>query len=240
MAAVKYVIVGAEVDETTRYLKPDPEGTITPTAGPGHVPLNVEFIGALMVKLSQLGKAAVPAADLVKYEAQVKNALCVKALGAPDNRLTPQKKQEILDNTTVSIEFETRSAPVDAAVPDVNKRILVVPSDDTLKLKEAGLRAENGRPGFDPPLSYSLDRKLMLASLEKTIVEIFNAFAPQPALTPEVKAAFKAHVAAEIKRRNTVLVGEGGLADSVLNEIMNSPVRAFHRSVGIYATNMCR
>ncbi len=237
MANVNYVIVGAEVDEAKQYVRPD--GTVTATSGPGHVPLNVEFIGALMVKLSQLGQAAVPAADLARYEAQVKNALRVKALGGPGSpQLTPVEEQAILDKTTVSIEFESRSKTPGAT--DQNKRILVVPSDDTLKLKEAELLAENGGAGFDPPLSYDLDRKLMLASLAGTIVEIFDAFAPQPALTPEVKAAFKAHVAAEIKRRTTVLDGAGAPADSVLNQIMNSPVRAFHRSVGIYATNMCR
>lgn len=237
MATVNYVIVGAEVDEANRYVKPD--GTITADAGAGNEPLNVEYIGALMVSLSQRGEAAVPADDLARYEERVKNALRVKALGGPGTpKLTPAEEQEILDKTTVSIEFESRKKTPGAT--DMNTRILIVPSDDTLKLKEQELLAENGRPGFDPPLSYPLDRKLMLASLEKTIVEIFNSFAPQPALTPEIRAAFKVHVAAEIKRRTTVLDGSGAPADSVLNEIMNSPVRAFHRSVGIYATNMCR
>jgi hypothetical protein len=238
MTPLKYVIVGAEVDETKHYVKPD--GTVTAAAGPGHVPLNVEYIGKLMVTLSQLGKAAVPAADLARYEAQVKNALCVRPLGEPDNRLTARKKQEILDNTTVSIEFETRTVPQAPATTDLNKRILVVPSDDTLKLKEAEFLADEGSAGFDPPLSYDLDRKLMLASLEKTVLDIFNGFAPQLQLSDEVKAKFQAHVAAEIKRRITGLVGGGGPADSVVNQILNSPVRAFHRSVGIYATNMCR
>jgi len=49
-----------------------------------------------------------------------------------------------------------------------------------------------------------------------------------------------AHLDAEIAERTRFRDGTGAPADDARNAILQSPVRAFHRSVGIYATNMCR
>lgn len=239
MAEFEYVIVGAEVDEAKRYVKPD--GTIIAKADAGQddIPLNVEYIGALLVRLSQLGKEGVPAVELARYENEVKYALQVRRLtGSGSTQLNDLQESIFLDGTTVSIEFETRETSQKET--DRNRRILVVPSDNTLKIAEKAYLTGQVPTGFEPPLTYDLDRALMLASLSDTIQEIVSSFSNHPQSTPELQAALKAHVAERIAGLTTFLAEDGTPADSVLNEILHSPVRAFHRSVGIYATNMCR
>ncbi|UFM64805.1 hypothetical protein LOS78_14100 [Paracoccus sp. MA] len=69
----KYIIVGAEVDQPEAWLHKD--GSISPRKGSDGEPLNVEYIGRLMVELSQRGKAGVPKAELDALEERVKRAL---------------------------------------------------------------------------------------------------------------------------------------------------------------------
>lgn len=236
----QYVIVGAEVDQAERWLLPD--GTIADQPGPGAVPLNVEFIGRLMVELSMRGKAQLSRQDLDRAQEQVRAALMVQDFSALDGSagLTDAERAEILEHTTVRIEFESRSR--DACSPDRNTRILVVPSDRTLEITQEMLERQGETEGFRPPLSYELDKALMLASLKSEILSMVREFAGKAPdeWTPEMQAALEAHMAEAVAERSVFKDGGGLPADDVKNEIMSSPMRAFHRSVGIYATNMCR
>lgn len=238
MITKDYVIVGAEVDEALSYLLPD--GSISSVKGPGAVPLNVEFIGELMVQLSKRRKAGVSETELKTFAKQVKGALCVREIDPVNGpRLTQAEIDEILQGTTVSILFEERDAA--EGQPDRNVRLLVVPSDKTLEITEASF-AEADDPGFPPPLSYELDRRLRLANLAGDLLGIIAAFKPSnpAAWTEDLQKELEAHVRKEIDDIVITKDEAGNPVDTVLNEIVNSPRRAFHRSVGIYSTNMCR
>ena len=138
------------------------------------------------------------------------------------------------------IEFEKRQHF--SGVADRNSRILVVPSDETLEITDALLKARGEATGFRPPLSYEMDRALMLASLQPEIIEIMREFALKavPGWTSQMQDALESHVTEAIAERGVFKDADGTPADDVKNEIMKSPLRAFYRSVGIYATNMCR
>ncbi|MDQ7261219.1 hypothetical protein NM680_05325 [Paracoccus sp. PS-1] len=236
----KYIIVGAEVDQPEAWLHKD--GSISPRKGSDGEPLNVEYIGRLMVELSQRGKAGVPKAELDALEERVKRALVVQDFSVHDGgaALSDAEREAILNSTTVRIEFESRRRG--SKKPDRNTRILVVPSDETLGIADAMLRAQGEAEGFRPPLSYELDRALMLAGMQTEILEMVREFAGKatPGWTPALQAALEAHMEEAIRERSRFKDGNGRPAKDVKNEIMSSPLRAFHRSVGIYATNMCR
>ncbi|WP_199260330.1 hypothetical protein [Paracoccus binzhouensis] len=236
----KYIIIGAEVDQAEAFLHKD--GSISARKGRDGEPLNVEFIGRLMVELSQRGKAAVPKAELDALEERVKNALIVQDFSTQSGEaaLSDAEREAILENTTVRIEFESRRRG--RRKPDRNTRILVVPSDETLGIADAMLRAQGESEGFRPPLSYELDRALMLASLKTEILEMVREFAARahPDWSSDLQAALESHMEEAIRDRSLFKDPAGQPARDVKNEIMASPLRAFHRSVGIYATNMCR
>ena len=240
MTATKYVIVGAEVDQPQAYLHKD--GSITATKGSDGEPLNVEFIGRLMVDLSARGKANVPKAELDALEEQIKHALMVQDFSTQSGgaSLSDAAREQIVKNTTVRIEFESRRRGKKKG--DRNSRILVVPSDETLGITDAMLRAQGHADGFRPPLSYELDRALMLASMKTEILEMVREFAGNapPEWTSAMQAALETHMEKAIRQRSTFKDGSGQPAKDIKNEIMTSPLRAFLRSVGIYATNMCR
>lgn len=240
MSDKQYVIVGSEVDQAAYYLHDD--GTIDQRKGRDGQPLNVEFIGRLMVKLSKLGRRGLPPAELEKLEEQVRHALMVLDFSVHDGgaALSDAERAEILDNTEVRIEFERRSHRQNKS--DRNTRILVVPSDQTLEITDALLQAQGSAQGFRPPLSYELDRALMLASMADDILQMTREFATKqhPGWTQALQDALEQHMAEAIAARGVFNDGGGGAADDVKNEIMNSPLKAFYRSVGIYATNMCR
>lgn len=213
-----YIIVGAEVDVAT---------------------YNVETIGKLMVKLSKSGK---PAEAVVKaHEETVRKCLVVHdravQTGAPV--LTDAEKAGILKETKVKITFEERTHPAGAS--DVNARALVVPADRTLELKEQMLAS--GTTGFVPPLSYPLDEKLMWSAHRKEILEMVEGFAAEGAAgwTPALQASLEAYMAGWLRSKIYTLDAAGDIAvGDVKNEIVKDALRAFYRSVGIYATNMCR
>ncbi|MFT4015200.1 MAG: hypothetical protein QM682_17790 [Paracoccus sp. (in: a-proteobacteria)] len=240
MTGTKYIIIGAEVDQPGAWLHKD--GTISTKKGADGEALNVEFIGRLMVDLSARGKANVPKAELAALEAQVKHALMVQDFSTQsgDAVLTEVERDLILANTSVRIEFETRRRS--KRKPDRNTRVLVVPSDETLGITDALLRAQGQAEGFRPPLSYELDHALMLASMRDEILEIVREFAGKKpdGWTPALQAALETHVDKAIRDRSVFKDPNGKPARDIKNEIMASPLRAFHRSVGIYATNMCR
>lgn len=235
---VDYVVVGADVDQPGYWLHPD--GTIADHDGPDAVPLTVEYIGRLMVRLSKAGPGGIDAQALQRHCEQVRCAMRVVDLpGATGDELTEAQKQAIHEATTVEIRFESRDRTAD---PDRNHRILVVPSDRTLEIREAQYAAREGETGFVPPLTYDLDEALMLAAVQGQIRAMIAKFAETaPAgWSAALQAALEAHVAREIAARTTFTDAAGLPEDGPRNAILSSPVRAFYRSVGIYATNMCR
>lgn len=236
----KYIIIGAEVDQAQSWLHKD--GSVSAKKGSDGEALNVEYIGRLMVDLSQRGKAGVPKADLEKFEENIKKSLVVQDFSTQSGSaaLTDAERDQILDGTTVRIEFESRRRG--NKKPDRNTRILVVPSDETLAITDALLRAQGHADGFRPPLSYELDRALMLASMKTEILEMVREFAAEnhPDWTSALQSALEDHVEKSIAERSQFKDAAGQPAKDVKNEIMTSPLRAFYRSVGIYATNMCR
>lgn len=212
-----YIIVGAEVDAQA---------------------LNVETIGELMVKLSKSGKPAGTA--LKKAEETVRKCLVLHDLGAQTGAplLKPAEAADILAKTMVQITFEERTAV--AGSSDINTRQLVVPTDGTLGLKEQTLAA--GATGFVPPLSYPLDEQLMWSLHKDEILAMVQGFAAEGVTgwTPALQTALDAYIADRLRSKIYILDAAGGIAIDVKNDIVGSPLRAFYRSVGIYATNMCR
>jgi hypothetical protein len=235
MSTHTYVIIGREVGEQGNYLHPN--GTINAHNGPHAVPLNVEFIGKLMVELSERGPQGVTMAQRRDYERQIQAALTVRDFSADlgQTALSATEIADILASTRVVVEFESRTTPAEA--PDVNLRFLVVPADHTLKITNDQLSGQ-APVGFVPPLSYALDHHLMLANLKTDILGFVASFAQNPPAgwTQALQDALTAHVTAEIDKA----VAFPGGAGNVNNQILESPLRAFHRSTGIYATNMCR
>lgn len=236
----KYVIVGTEVDQAEYYLHGD--GSIDTQKGQDGQPLNVEFIGKLMVELSKRGSKGVPSSELRVLEDQIRHALMVQdfSVQTGDATLTETQRAEILDRTNVEIEFESRRRYSTAG--DRNTRILVVPSDETLEITDTLLKAQGHADGFRPPLSYELDRALMLASMKGDILQMVREFAARqaPGWTQALQDALEQHMQDTLDDHTIFKDAGGAAADDVKNEIMKSPLRAFYRSVGIYATNMCR
>ncbi|MFV0299272.1 MAG: hypothetical protein ACK5IP_00005 [Paracoccus sp. (in: a-proteobacteria)] len=240
MSGSKYVIVGNEVDQAEYFLHDD--GSIDDQKGDDGQPLNVEFVGKLMVDLSRRGPDKVSEAELLELGDQVKYALTVQDFsertgGSP---LTDAEKAQIMARTTVKIVFEPRYRVKHR--PDRNLRLLIVPCDETLEVADHLIRSQGDSRGFRPPLSYEIDKALILASLEREIVDMVREFGTKqlPGWTQSLQDELEKHVKNEIKERSEFRDAGGNLADDVKNEIMTSPIRAFHRSVGIYATNACR
>lgn len=230
-----YVIVGAEVGSAPNALS---DGTVVPANTPGAIPLDVEFIGRLLVELSTRGPGGVSPQQLADFESQVKAALVVGDLDEAGQAapLTDAAKAKILQETTVRIEFEERRP----GNPDVNTRILVVPSDGTLQIAEAGLQQDATTPGFAPPLSYPIDHALMISHLKAQLMDLADSFSP-PGVTEAIRQALRRHITQWIEDSVTIKDAVGHvIADDPRNMILSDPVRSFHRSVGIYATNMCR
>lgn len=239
MGESKYVIVGNEVDQAEYFLHDD--GRIDREQGDDGQALNVEFVGKMMVDLSRRGPEKVSKAELMELADQVKYAMTVQDFSARIGHapLSDSERQQILDRTHVEIVFEPRYRLHKHA--DRNVRLLIVPCDETLDVADKLLRAEGDSKGFRPPLSYEIDKALMMASLKSELVEIAREFAAKavPGWTADMQDALEKHMEDAIDARSIFRNAEGE-EDDVKNEIMNSPIRAFHRSVGIYATNACR
>lgn len=218
----EYVIVGREVDNTKHYLDPA-SGTIGTSDGPGLQPLNVEFIGRLMVDLSRRGKNGVTDDEITACENQIKHALEVKRPAGGSTAPVPNA-DAIWKATAVRIIFEERiEGPVEG-----NTRLLIVPADGTLEVTEQALDGLGNASGTMPALVYPLDSSLILAARREDIIQGVASFGDDPAL----QAALRQHVTKVLDD----LIVQMGPAKAILS----SPKRAFHRGVGIYATNMCR
>jgi|GEM_PF-5959637 len=232
MASTGYIIVGAEVEANTHFLQPN--GTISTRRS--NTPLDVEYIGRLMVELSEKKESGVTATQLAKHAEEVRYALQVVETDT-NATMSAAEKAAIIGKTMVRIVFEKRNPAT-----DTNERILTIPADGTLGEKSAELAARPNGKGFNPPLSYQLDEALTLASVKRRIMTMVDGFANVGATgwNPDVQAALKKHMADQIDAATTFARQPGAAGTSAKAAIMTTPVRAFHRAVGIYGTNMCR
>lgn len=223
MTEKEYIIVGRDVGEAKYHLVGD--NIIAAETNPGGTPLDVIYIGQLIAKMSERTGAARAASD----EELKLMRLCMRAESVPAGLLKESEANLIVENTEIKVIFETRTAG-DCIHEDTNTRVLVVPSDGTLK---AGLEELEmpvvGKP-FEPPLTYPVDKNLMLSwMLEGIIEQVVNVESPE-GLEGMNWHQIRKHFADEIEAQ---LIKEA-------NEDKVSQIEAFHRAVGIYVTNMCR
>ena len=248
-----YVVVGAPVDQprcvlvvpdvgtpeiqdldgnTLTQLHPDP--SLAAVLGSG--PLTVESIGKLMVHMSEHPDVSDEIA-----ENRVKIVKAALAFLPKQGQFSDAQRDAILEATEVQIVYETREK---VQGTDRNVRILVVPSDHTLAAGEAEILQGLTGPEGDPPLAYPLDRYLMLSARRQQIEAIIRGYFQKPGVSDDVLAIeddLIAYVDAEIENAILTKTPSGDVdPDDIKNQILTTPVRAFHRAVGIYATNMCR
>ena len=223
MTTNEYIIVGRDVGEAKFHLVGD--NIIAADENPGGTPLDVIYIGKLIGDMSERTgkrrKASKKEKKLIR--------LCMRADSIPSGMLSEAQEQEILDNTKIKVRFEKRK-PGGTITDDKNTRILVVPSDGTLK---AGLDELQmpvvGKP-FEPPLTYPIDKNLMLSWMLNGIIEkVVNVESPAELDSMNWHQTRK-HFADSIEAQLIQQADE----DKV------SQIAAFHRAVGIYVTNMCR
>lgn len=204
-------------------LKPDPDLKNILPAGQ----LNAESVGQLLVEMSENPSIAQNPDLLGNREAVVRACLDVAEI---NDSLTTQQKEDILRNTSVSIAFEERER---SGSIDKNTRIVVVPADETLLAKRTAIENEqDSNPR--PPLTYELDERIMLNFLEKFVIDTLNGFfnsANEHDIPEKTQKALVRFVKKAIKDKVEDVSGA---------DVVKKPVRVFHRSVGIYATNMCR
>lgn len=223
MTSQEYIIVGRDVGEAKYHLVGD--NIIAADKNPGGTPLDVVFIGKLIGEMSERTrkkrKASKKERKLIK--------LSMRADSIPPGMLSEAQEDEILDNTKIKVRFEKRK-PGKTIGDDKNTRVMVVPADGTLKagLDELQMPAI-GKP-FEPPLTYPIDKNLMLAWMQDAIIEVVvNVEAPD-ALGEMNWHQIRKHFADEIEARLTKIADEDKVGQ----------IAAFHRAVGIYVTNMCR
>lgn len=221
-----YIIVGAEVDNPRRHV--DAAGRIVDAPGPDTTPLTVEYIGRLLVGMSQH-----PPDDQTRArnETLVLNAMRVMGVGTgAQGAITPEDEDRILARSTVQIVMEQRHDD------DSNTRALVVPVDGTLAARADDIEAF-GTPDGLPPLSYELDHAMMLRALEARFVDMIRGFdgGRWADWNDGLKQALLAHVGDALENGTDFDDGH-----DIKDQVMQSGLRAFYRSVGICATNMCR
>ena len=218
-----YIIVGRDVGQAKFHLV---GGNILPASpNPGGTPLDVVYIGKLIGEMSErTGK------DRKASEAEIElMRLCMRAESIPAGQLDEQKEDALLRNTDIKVLFETRERG-ECIHEDRNTRIMVVPADGTLKSGLDDLQMPVVGKPFEPPLTYPIDKNLMLSWLLDGVIElVVNVESPEAPETMNWHQIRK-HFADRIEER---LVAQA-------NEDTVSQVAAFHRAVGIYVTNMCR
>ena len=233
-----YLIVGRQLEHGgVKYLHDG--GVISDedsVNGQPGTPLTVDFIGAKMVELSQ-NPVRYGEAGYDEIIAQIKAALVVKAPGGTP--LDPAEAEGILANLTVKLDYDTRQSR--DGQPDENTRTFVVPVANTLKARADALAAIAGGQGFQPPLTYFLDLVLMTAFFREQIATAIgevNQANPGAALDDVVVELMDAinDKLGDIGAGGQAATGVAALKEQ---EILNTPVTAFHRAVGIYITNMC-
>lgn len=223
MPDIDYIIVGRDVGEAQYHLVGG--SFLDASTDPGGTPLDVIHIGKLIARMSER-EGAERCATEHEIE-QIKRAMQV--VSVPPGQFAKVQEDAIWAQTDVEVLFETRT-PSAAQVEDNNKRILVVPADGTLKAALDALEMPNPGDHFDPPLTYPVDKNLMLGHLLDQIVEI-AVEAPEPCdLATMSWTDIKKHFADRFEAKLSDAAHQGDV----------DQVGAYHRAVGIYATNMCR
>lgn len=223
MTTQEYIIVGRDVGEAKYHLVGD--NIMPANENPGGQPLDVIFIGKLIAKMSERTKKNRKASKKEKKLIR----LCMRADSLPAGNLSATEEKDIIDNTKIKVRFEKRKSG-DRIDEDKNTRILVVPSDGTLKkgLDELQMPVV-GKP-FEPPLTYPVDKNLMLSWMLNGIIEqIVNVESPSDLdgmNWHQVRKHFADSIEAQLIKQ--------------AEEDKVSQIEAFHRAVGIYVTNMCR
>lgn len=223
MKETDYIIVGRDIGEAKYHLVGD---NILPAKdNPGGTPLDVVYIGKLIGEMSErTGEDRVASPEEIKLM-----RLCMRADSLPPGQLDERTEDALIENTEIKVIFETRT-PGECLSDDRNTRVLVVPSDGTLK---SGLEQLEmpvvGKP-FEPPLTYPVDKNLMLSWMLDGIIEkVVNVESPEDPASMSWHQ-IRQHFADEIEAQLIKQADE----DKV------SQIAAFHRAVGIYVTNMCR
>lgn len=223
MTPTEYIIVGRDIGEAKFHLVGG--NIIAAEKDPGGMPLDVVYIGKVIAEMSEReGVGRVTSAgekELVRH--------CMRVDSIPPGQLSAAEEDTILANTSVEILFETRTAGK-ILQEDQNTRILVVPADGTLKAGLDGLEMPAVDKPFEPPLTYPIDKDLMLGWMQESIVEVVvNVGEPADPSGMDWHEIRK-HFADEIEKR----------LDQMMAEDQPSQIAAYHRAVGIYVTNMCR
>jgi len=223
MRETDYIIVGRDVGEAKYHLVGD--NILLAEDNPGGTPLDVVYIGKLIGEMSER-----TGADRTASEDEIKlMRLCMRADSLPANQLDEMTENALIENTDIQVIFETRT-PGDCIHEDKNIRVLVVPSDGTLKTGLEQLEMPVVGKPFEPPLTYPVDKNLMLSwMLEGIIEQVVNVESPEN-LGSMNWHQIRKHFADEIEAQLIKQADE----DKV------SQIAAFHRAVGIYVTNMCR
>jgi len=151
---------------------------------------------------------------------------------------------KIHDKFQLRLQWDERRLDRDGV--DVNFRTLVIPVQNTLAEREAYFSTQANQPGYEPPLTYTLDHLMVKhfydGLLNKALSEVQAGTAE---LSDETKDAIKAQVNANWAASTALdndLSSEEEEEDPTrksMARILSSPLSAFHRAVGIYITNMC-
>ncbi|MCH2069331.1 hypothetical protein [Shimia sp.] len=241
----KYIIVGRKVDGGgTKYLHHDGEVSTDPeNDGQLGTALNVEFIGKKVVELSRGGPLDEDSAEYKEAAELLKQAMAVVPMDQTHD-LNDPKIAQIHENFELKLQWDERTS--DAENGDVNTRTLVVPVRDTLAEREAFFSTQANQPGYEPPLTYTLDH-LMVKHFYDGLLDraLTDVQAAGTVLSDEAKIAIKAQLNT-LWADSTALDNDLGAEDDEedptrksMARILASPVSAFHRAVGIYITNMC-
>lgn len=223
MTEQEYIIVGRDVGEAKFHIVGG--NILAAEDNPGGTPLDVVYIGKLIGEMSER-----TGADRVASEDEIKlMRLCMRAESLPAGELDEKAEDALIENTEITVMFESRS-PGDCILDDKNTRVLVVPSDGTLKTGLEQLEMPVVGKPFEPPLTYPIDKNLMLSwMLDGIIEQVVNVESPED-LEGMSWHQIRKHFADEIEAQ---LIKEA-------DEDKVSQIAAFHRAVGIYVTNMCR
>ena len=234
-----YIIVGRQIDrDNVKYLH-EKTGKINNSHqqnGVPGTPLTVEYIGRRMVELSE---NPIKKGD-AGYEEEIRRLKAAMVVRGEDgfDQANPVL-DELLENTTLELLYDKRDQH-DGQV-DTNTRILVVPAPDTLKYREDRFIAQATGTGFSPPLTYKIDRLLMRNYFTNVFAEALEEFTD--AEGNELDAATKQALVESVDKKLEISAefepDSADPADQQIADIIENPVSAFHRSVGIYITEMC-
>ncbi|GAA6193199.1 MULTISPECIES: hypothetical protein [Roseobacteraceae] len=241
----KYIIVGRKVDGGgTKFLHHDGSVTTDPAkAGAAGRALDVEFIGKTVVELSRGGPLDENSPEYQKAAEVLRQAMAVLPMD-PTHDLNDPEIERIHDNIQVKLVWDQRVKNTDE--DDANTRTLVVPVQDTLAEREDYFSTQINQPGFEPPLTYTLDQLMIKHFFDGILDEAMNEAQTTGTDLPDAtKQAIKTRVNALWSQKTSIFQDLGSEDEEEdptrksMARILTSPVSAFHRAVGIYITNMC-